>query len=307
VESIVSDQGIQTNRYVIVSPVKDEEKYIETTIRTVLNQTIKPMRWIIVDDGSRDATPIILDRLCSEITWIMLLTIRRDAERRLGRAEVGAFNCGYHLTEDLDFDFVVKLDGDVDLPPDYFERVMARFHWNGKLGIASGAYVEENGGRWIQKGMPHYHAAGASKVIRFQCFNDIGGFIVGPGWDTLDEIRARAKGWETEHFADICFRHLKPEGSASGFMKIAYMCGQIDYLTGVDLPFASVKALHRSVTARPPLFGGFAMLTGFLHGVVSRRPKLVTQIEESLYRRVLRERRSRMLKSAYRRLLALLG
>src|SRR5271157_2304058 len=177
--------------YVIVSPVKDEEKYIETTIKSVIGQTVRPSSWIIVDDGSRDRTSGIVRKYCQRYSWIHFVRIDRGAEKQVGSAEVSAFVLGYKQVE-ADHEFVVKLDGDLDLPEDYFAGLIARFREDETLGIASGLFLEQKGKRWVLCRLPDYHAVGASKMVRIECYRQIGGFILEPGWDTVDEIRARA-------------------------------------------------------------------------------------------------------------------
>src|ERR1039457_7004628 len=97
-------------RYAIVSPVKDEEKYVERTIRSVLGQTVRPVRWVIVDDGSRDRTPEIVASATRGIDWIDCVRIDRDGKRELGITEIRAFGVGYERLKDVPLDFIVKLD-----------------------------------------------------------------------------------------------------------------------------------------------------------------------------------------------------
>jgi len=278
------------SKYVIVSPVKDEEKYIETTIKSVICQTVKPARWIIVDDASRDGTPGIIRRYTEKFPWIEVLRLDRDSKRRLGFAEVRAFACGYRLIEDVPHDFVVKLDCDLDLPPDYFEQLIARFGDDERLGIASGIHLEKNGRRWVPGRDPGYHAVGASKMLRSECYRQIEGFLLCPGWDTVDEIRARARGWKTCHFKELSFYHLKPEGSASGYLKANLMCGEIDYLTGVGAHFVLLKSLQRMIVGKPILLGGLGLIASFLKAFMLRKPKLVSTHEAKLYRQLLNRR-----------------
>ncbi len=131
---VMSDPG--TN-YTIISPVKDEEKYIETTIRSVLRQTVRPSRRVIVDDRSRDKTPFIADRYRQMLPWITTLRLVRDADRQPGSAVMQAFAKGYESVRDLIFDFKVKLDCDLDLPPNYFEQLIAKFHEDERLEAIS--------------------------------------------------------------------------------------------------------------------------------------------------------------------------
>ena len=276
--------------YVVVSPVKDEEKHIETTIEAVLKQTVRPKRWIIVDDASSDKTPMLLNRYANEYHWIQLLRIDRGTERSLGWAEIRAFAAGYELVRNDDYDFIVKLDGDLDFPPDYFALLMERFHQDEKLGIASGECMERNDEGWYPSSGPRYHAVGASKVVRRKCFDDIGGFVLHRGWDTVDEIRAQTKGWKTKHFDDVKFFHLRKEGAASGSVSTGVLHGEVYYWTGGGFLFLFLKFLHRSVMGRPFLIGGLAMLWGYFRLWVVCKERIVSDDEANSYRRLLNRR-----------------
>jgi glycosyltransferase involved in cell wall biosynthesis len=277
-------------KYVIVSPIKDEEKYIETTIQSVLRQTVLPLRWIIVDDGSTDGTRRIVDHYAEKQPWITVLPLGSGSVRQTGLAEIRAFIAGFELVRETEFDFVVKLDGDLDLPPDYFERLIGKFQDDDTLGIASGVFLEQPRNRWISVPMPEYHAAGASKMVRSRCFQDIGGFVSNIGWDTIDEIRAQTRGWKTAHFKELRFYHLKPEGSGLGYIRTNSIHGEIYYLTGGGKLFFALKVLHRMIFGRAFLLGGLAMLGGFLKASASKRPRLVSDREAKFYRELLNAR-----------------
>jgi glycosyltransferase involved in cell wall biosynthesis len=282
--------AVASYNYVIISPVRDEERYLEGTINAVLQQTVKPLRWVIVDDGSRDRSPLILQRYAKEYPWITVLRIERSGHRQLGITEIKAFSAGYQVIENTPFDYIVKLDCDLELPQDYFERVLSRFESDEELGIASGIYLEEQDQKWTPITMPEYHAAGASKVIRAECFRRIGGFTHYRGWDTIDEIRAQMRGWKTCHFADIAFRHLRPEGSAAGSLDTNRMHGQIYYLTGGSSLFLLFKVIDRCWNGRPFILGGLMMLIGFFRPLISRTPRAVTDEEASFYSSMLNRR-----------------
>jgi poly-beta-1,6-N-acetyl-D-glucosamine synthase len=293
--------AIASYKYVIVSPVKDEEAYLDRMINSVLRQTALPARWVIVDDGSCDDTPQILKKYSEQHDWIRPVRLERSEQRQLGITEIRAFAIGFSFLNDIEFDYIVKLDCDVELPFDYFARLLSRFQ-DPTLGIASGIYVEPNGDAWVPVSMPEYHAAGASKVVRSDCFREIGGFISDRGWDTIDEIRAHMAGWNTCHFPDIVFRHLRNEGSAAGPLETNRMHGHIYYLTGGNTLFLLLKVLHRCWFGRPFILGGLSMLVGFLWPLLSGVPRAVTEDEARLYRHMLNrrlaERMSRILSLA---------
>jgi biofilm PGA synthesis N-glycosyltransferase PgaC len=284
--------------YLIISAVKDEEQYIETTLESVLLQTVRPARWIIVDDGSGDRTAEIVERYSRNQDWISLIRLPRRDARLTGTAEIIAFNAGLTRAQGQAYDFVVKLDCDLLLPSGYFEQILGRFKQDPRLGIASGVYIEERNGVSKAVPMPEYHAAGASKVIRRRCFEEIGGFVTSRGWDTVDEIRAQTLGWRTRHFADITFDHLRPEGSSLGPLYTNYLHGEVYYLTGGSWSFFLFKTLHRIVVGKPPLIGGLTLLGGFLKPWVMRRDRLVNSAECKWYRQAQQQRVWRRIKEA---------
>ena len=276
--------------YAIVTPVKDEEKYIASTIQSVLSQTVRPLKWVIVNDGSCDRTGEIIQSYVGNVDWISLITINRDCKRNLGHAESHAFEVGRGLLPNRPYRFIVKLDGDLALPPEYFSQMLRHFQDNERLGIASGVYLEEKDGEWQPIAMPAYHAAGAAKMVRTECFAAIGGFSKSPGWDTADEIKAWSKGWETSHFPELQFRHLKSEGSAMGAAGTGRLHGEVYYVCGGGKLFFLLKVLQRMLFGKPFVLSGLSLLYGYLHAAAIRRPKLVTAQEQALYRRVLNER-----------------
>jgi len=280
----------RVGNYVVISPVKDEGAYIERTILSVVHQSLRPRRWIVVDDGSSDNTPEILTQYSQQYHWITVLRRARDKRRRPGSAVIAAFDAGHRRIEDRNLDFVVKLDCDLEVPSDYFERLVHKFEADPKLGIASGIYMEASGKAWRPVKMPEYHAAGCSKMVRSECFRQIGGFIPQRGWDTVDEIRAQMMGWKTCHFKDLQLRHLKSEGAGIGAQQTNLMHGQIYYLTGGGIAFFLLKVLHRSLTAMPPLLGGLMMFVGFMQACLKRAPRLVNEKEARQYRQLLNSR-----------------
>jgi glycosyltransferase involved in cell wall biosynthesis len=285
---------------VVISPVKDEEKYVRNTLDSMVAQTIKPLRWIIVDDGSSDRTPEILKSYALAHGFISLVTCSRGDARQPGAAVVRAFSKGYEVARGLDYEVLVKLDCDLSFESDYFERLLAKMRSDPHLGIASGVYLEAHDGvAWREIEMPPYHAAGASKMIRRACFEQIGGFMPVRGWDTVDEIRAMARGWRTQHFGELRMKHWKPEGMGIGSLRTNFMHGEVYYLTGGSKRFFLLKVLHR-LTQRPYLMGGVALTWGYLRTMFSKKASLVTSEESRCYRTLLHRRVHRRIKQVFR-------
>ena len=284
------------NKILIISPVKNEEKYIKHTLDSVTTQTITPIQWVIVNDGSTDSTRSIVEEYAKKHSWIRIVDRQDRGFFEPGRGIIQAFNEGYRARDHDDYDYIIKLDCDLSFDPDYFQRLVEHFDQNEKLGIASGVCYQEEGREWIPFRMPYYHTAGASKFVRRECFEQIGGFIESRGWDTIDEIRAQMAGWETRHFAELRMDHLKFEGAHVGRLKTNAMHGEIFYMTGGGILFLSLKVIDRMFRGHPFILGGSMLFFGFLKPFVLRKKMLVTFEEAKFYRSLLNKRILRTLK-----------
>jgi poly-beta-1,6-N-acetyl-D-glucosamine synthase len=267
-------------QYVVISPVKDESQHVEKTIASVIAQSVKPCKWVLVDDGSTDETPEILRRYAQRYDWIQILTLDNKSSRQPGTPVIHAFSRGFERVQPESAEFVVKLDCDVELPGNYFDSLLQRFIEDPALGIASGVYLEKTQAGWQPIAMPDYHAAGACKMMRMECFRQIGGFVQAQGWDTVDEIKAQALGWKTQ----------QKEGSGIGALATSRMHGRVYYTTGGGTLFFLLKVLHRMTADKPFLLNGLALLWGYVKAMLSRESKLVTKQEARSYGRRLNRR-----------------
>ena len=250
-------------RYVVISPVRNEEQYIEKTIKSVLSQSVKPVEWMIVNDGSKDKTRQIVEAYARQYHWIKVLNLDDRGFYYAGPGVVDAFYKGFELLSTVDFDYVVKLDGDLSFEGDYFEQILRRFDENGKLGIASGCTVlpsRSYGRDQVQRDRP----MGPSKVYRRVCFEAIGGLKRIPGWDTADVLSAQMKGWETQCFFDLPILHFRESGHRrQGITKGKFYLGRMQYRFGYSFVYNCLKALS-ILKNRPCLIGGLGMVVGYI-------------------------------------------
>jgi len=262
-----------TPKYIIISPVRDEAQYIVRTLESVIGQTIRPAQWIIVDDGSRDQTGEIVDEYAKQYPWITAVH-RSDRGRRVaGSGVMEAFYSGYEHVCCDDWNFAAKLDGDVGLDPDYFERCFQHFADDLRLGICGGImYCEGNGGLKIDK-QPLSHVRGAIKLYTRSCWKAIGGLIKNTGWDTVDEIHARMLGFRVRSFPDIKVIHYRPTGAADGAWRDNVKNGCADYVSGYHPVFTVAKCCRR-VFQRPYVLKGIAHAYGYLSSYVKKMPKV---------------------------------
>ena len=258
----------------MISPCRDEAAHARTTLETVVSQTVRPALWVIVDDGSTDATPDILREYAAEHDWIRV--VRRDdrGSRAVGPGVIDAFYAGLDTVDLSEFRYVCKLDLDLDLPHRYFERLIERMEADPRLGTCSGKpyYAEQATGALISEKCGDETSVGMTKFYRTECFEQIGGFVREVMWDGIDCHRCRMLGWKAQSWdePDIRFIHLRPMGSSqqslwTGRMRHGY--GQ--YFMGTGLLYMTASALYRMT--RPPLvIGGLGMWWGYVRSMMAR-------------------------------------
>lgn len=262
-------------RYVIITPVRDEAQYVEKTMISVVRQTILPMEWIIVNDGSTDGTDIIIQKFLAPYNWIRLLERKNRGHRAAGGGVIEAFYDGYAAIRDSSWDFLVKLDGDLSFDADYFEKCFAHFASKSNLGIGGGTICSiQNGQLKVDSaGDPPFHVRGATKIYRHRCWEEISPLVKAPGWDTLDEIRAIMYGWTTQTFADLNLIQHKATGAADGSWQNWYKNGLANYICGYHAAFMIGKCLKRTFQ-KPFLVASAALWLGYCSGYVKRIPQV---------------------------------
>jgi biofilm PGA synthesis N-glycosyltransferase PgaC len=282
---------IKSLSYAIVSPARDEAEYIKSTIESVVTQSIRPAKWVIIDDGSTDATGAIIDRYAAQYPWISPVHQANRGHRDADRGAIGAFLTGYQALKTTDWEFLVNLDADLWLEPDYFERCFEEFRKDPRLGIGGGTlYHHDRVGREVIEHGPSLHVRGATKIYRRDCWNAIGGLGDEPGWDTLDEVKANLAGWRTRSFREIGALHQRPTGAAGGSWRDSVKNGRSDYYLGYHPLFALVKCLIR-VFGAPYVVDGAGHFYGFMSGYINRRP----QVDNKNLMRYLRNQQLRRL------------
>lgn len=267
-----------SRRYCLISPVRNEAKYIRRTLDSVLAQSIKPAKWIIVDDGSTDETPAILKEYSESFAWITIVSRENRGFRKVGAGVIEAFNDGYATINPDDYDYVCKLDMDLDLPPRYFEILIERMEANERLGTCSGkAYYPGSdnpeglfGGTLISEKCGDETSLGMTKFYRTRCFEDIGGFVSQVMWDGIDCHTCRMKGWIARSWDDpeLRFVHLRPMGSSEkGVFTGRKRHGFGQYFMGTIIPYIFLSAAYRA-TQRPFLVGGLGILVGYFQSML---------------------------------------
>lgn len=251
-----------SGRYVIISPVRNESRYLESTVESVINQTILPSEYILVNDGSTDETEAIIRCYAAQYPWIKLVNRPDRGYRKTGAGVVEAFNSGLQAIGVLDWDYIVKLDGDLKLTETYFAEMLDHFDERSQLGIGGGHSYYEVKGRRVLEWVTEDHVRGAVKMYRRECFEVIGGLESVLGWDVLDEIRARMSGWETQSFQKPYFVLNRTTGGPVGLLRTRARDGYFAWYRGSSALYVLAKGVRRMATA-PYLIGGLAIIASY--------------------------------------------
>ena len=258
--------------YAIVTPVKDEAAHLAGTAESILAQTHRPLQWVIVDDGSSDGTRELADSLAAREPWIAAVDSGAAGQRARGGRVVHAFRRG-HEQLGPEHEFVVKLDGDLSLPPDYFERVASTFARDARAGIVGGrVLVQGRNGEWVPERVGRHTVHGAIKAYRAACLEEIGGLRPSMGWDGIDEYAAKARGWKVIPLDGLEVLHHRARGSKQRWWRARVEEGRGAHYMGYRPTFVLVRAGYRMLVERPPVLGGLGLLAGWLASAAGRAP-----------------------------------
>lgn len=282
-------------RYALISPCRDEEKYLARTLDSVMRQSVPPALWIVVDDGSTDRTPEILESYKAKIPYLKVVQRDNRGFRKVGGGVVDAFNQGLANLQMDDFDYVCKLDMDLDLPPGYFEGLMRKLERDPEMGTCSGKpyFTDETSGAKVSEFCGDEMSVGMTKFYRVDCFRDIGGFVTEVGWDIIDCHRCRMLGWRALAYndEDLAFEHLRPMGSSYRSIwhgRLRHGFGQ--HFLGTHPLFMLASFVYR-LNKAPVVIGALGMLCGYAMSWLQGKPRY----RDLAFRRYLRRYQLRSL------------
>jgi biofilm PGA synthesis N-glycosyltransferase PgaC len=261
--------------YALISPARNEAEFIDLTIRSVVAQTIHPLKYVIVSDGSTDGTDEIVRSYARDYPWIELVQMPARRERHFA-GKAFAFNAGLARLEGLDYDVIGNLDADVSFDEGYFAFLLAKFAEDPSLGVAGTAFLDKSL-HYDYRFVSIEHVAGPLQVFRRKCLEDIGGYVPSKsgGVDHIAVITARMKGWKTRTFPDRVYRHHRQMGTAArGLVMARFKSGAVDYLLGSHPVWQIFRAVYQ-MTKPPYVVGGLALLAGYVSAAARRADRPV--------------------------------
>jgi len=277
-----------SRRYLLISPCRDEAQYLRRTLDSVAAQSVPPALWVVVDDGSTDGTPAILEEYARRLPYLRVARRTDRGRRQVGPGVIEAFYAGLETVRLQDFDYLCKLDMDLDLPVRYFELLMQRAESDPRVGTTSGKpwFVHPQSGALVPEVCGDEMSVGMTKFYRVACFKEIGGFVRQVMWDGIDCHRARMLGWNAESvdLEPLRFVHLRPQGaSQKGIWTGRLRKGFGQYFMGTSpLYYLAVVIYH--LPAYPVFIGSVAMLWGYLRSSLTGLPRY----DDLEFRRFLR-------------------
>jgi poly-beta-1,6-N-acetyl-D-glucosamine synthase len=277
-----------SRRILVISPCRDEASYMRRTLDSMAAQTLQPTLWIVVDDGSTDDTPRILSEYSEKLDYLRVVRRENRGTRAVGPGVIEAFYAGLETVNLDDFDYICKLDLDLDLPPRYFEILIQRMEADPRLGTCSGKayFPHPETGVLISEGCGDETSLGMTKLYRTDCFQQIGGFVRQVMWDGIDNHRCRMLGWKACSWdePELRFVHLRPMGSSQQSLwtgRKRHGFGQ--YFMGTSPVYMTASALFRAFR-RPYVVGGLGMLVGYFGAMLQGKPRY----DDPQFRRFLR-------------------
>ena len=262
-------------KYVLITPARNEAQFIELTIKSVVAQTVRPLKWVIVSDGSTDGTDEMVNKYAADQQWIELVRMPEHRERHFA-AKVHAFNAGYAKVKDLDYEVIGSLDADISFDQDYFSFLLGKLAEDPALGLVGTPFKDKM--MYDYRFVSIEHVSGACQLFRRECFEGIGGYVpVKSGSiDHIAVITARMKGWITRTFTDrICLHHRKIGSAERGALRAKFRDGTLDYALGGHPVWELFRTAYQ-MTREPYVIGGLTLLTGYVSAGIRRLERPVS-------------------------------
>jgi glycosyltransferase involved in cell wall biosynthesis len=285
---------LNKKNYILITAARNEEKYIENTIKTIITQTALPVKWIIVSDGSTDRTDEIVLQYSARHKFIHLMRKTANINGQVDfSSKVQAIKKGYEKLQDIEYDFIGILDGDVTFDSWYYEKILNKFAENSKLGIAGGIILDQYDDHCIRRSPNRSnYVSGCIQLFRRKCYEDVGGLhpIKEGGEDTVAAITAQMKGWHVKAFEELNVYHNKQSEATRDKLKEAYRAGLMFYALGSYPLFEIIKSI-KIIFEKPYFLYAFVRMFGYLIPYFKRHKR---QVSDEFIRFMRKEQHAQM-------------
>jgi biofilm PGA synthesis N-glycosyltransferase PgaC len=285
--------------YVLITPARNEAQFIELTIQSVVKQTVPPIKWVIVSDGSTDGTDEIVRKYANEHPWIELVRMPLRRERHFA-GKVHAFNAGYARVQHLDYEVLGSLDADVSFDQDYFSYLLRKLAEDRTLGLVGTPFKEGTNPTYDYRFVSIEHVSGACQLFRRECFEQICGYVPVKGGciDHIAVISARMKGWKTRTFTEkVCLHHRQMGTAQNNVLMARFRNGRKDYVIGNHPMWELCRAAYQ-MTKKPMILGGLMLVSGYVWALIRRVERPVSPELVAFYRREQMQRLRRFFKGS---------
>jgi poly-beta-1,6-N-acetyl-D-glucosamine synthase len=259
----------------VISPVRDESRYVRKTLDAMVAQTVRPQEWLFVNDGSTDDTSAIIEAYSAKYPWIRVVNRDNRGFRQLGSGVIVAFNFGRSQLRSTDYEYIAKLDGDMSFPPKYLEIMLDKLQRDPKLAAVSGKVFRPEKGIYTEEYIADEMVAGQFKLYKRRAFDEIGGFTQTILWDGIDIHRCRMKGFTTRSFHDPNARlvHHRLMGSSdANVYKGRMRLGRGVWFMGYHPLYAVASGLFRT-HEKPYIVGGLIIIASYFYAAVRQEPR----------------------------------
>jgi glycosyltransferase involved in cell wall biosynthesis len=275
-------------KYVLITPARNEEKFIAKTLDSMVAQTLLPERWIIVDDGSRDRTAEIVEKYAARHPWIELVRRPEQLDRSFA-GKVHAFNDGLERAQQsLEFEVIGNLDADLSFEADYLEFLMRKFSQDPRLGVAGTPFTQDGGYDTAKDSFEgENYVAGGCQLFRYRCFQEVGGYVpnAAGGIDWIAVMTARMKRWKVQSFPEKRFHHYRTLGTAEkNILGASFAYGERAYYLGGSPIWHFFRGIYR-MSQKPFLLGGMALICGYCWAAIRRTKRPVSREMIRFHRR----------------------
>ena len=263
--------------YILVTPAKNEEKNLPKLVQSVVQQTVKPVLWVIVDDGSTDNTPNIIREAREKYDWIQSFRLK-EGKRDLGKHVYRVYKLGfdyainYCKVYNLQYEYLGNIDADMTIETQFFDKLIKEFKKNPRLGVASGSVYSNINNKLIIENDRDDLPSGGIRLWRRECFEETGGYLISYSADSVSNVLAKLRGWETRRFEEIKAMQARKTSSAEGLWKGYKYHGESAYFRNYHPLFVLAKGLK--LLFKSPYYMGIAYLYGYFSSVLRRMDKI---------------------------------